>query len=182
VILALWLYVFIYKEAISFSLSISLFVATCIWFSLFCTLSIYVGYIYIFLTAILLVFSDFSLVLDWCILNSLTWHVMIYLLVGSRTRIWSWSVSSRASSKCRVGCWCFPENVLFSLHWISMFWAISSSSNHTALLTQTPSSGITALLFLLLFRFAFDFYLGGVWYGVKKWGWIIRVIITKSNF
>jgi hypothetical protein len=23
---------------------------------------------------------------------------------------------------------------------------------------------------LLLFCFAFDFYLGGVWYGVKKWG------------
>lgn len=72
-------------------------------------------------------------------------------LVGSRAGIWSWSIPSGASSKCWCCCWRFPEDVIFSMHWISMFWAYSSSSNYTALPTSSPSSGTTfALLYSLI--------------------------------
>lgn len=72
-------------------------------------------------------------------------------LVGSGAGIWSRSIPSGASSKCWCCCWRFPEDVIFSMHWISMFWAYSSSSNYTALPTSSPSSGTTfALLYSLI--------------------------------
>ena len=75
-----------------------------------------------------------SLLIYWCCPQ---------FLVGSRAGVWSWSIPFGTSSKCRCCSWRFPENVIFSKCWISMFWTISSSTNNTALLTSPSSSGIT---------------------------------------
>lgn len=76
------------------------------------------------------------------------WNQLIYwnwphFLVGSGTGVWSWSIPFGTSSKCWCSCWCFPENVISSKCWISMFWTISSSTNNTALPTPPSSSGVT---------------------------------------